>query len=139
MMSLSEKEEKILSILKNSEEKLNLTKLAQLIESSLPYTSQLVTMLEIKSLIRIERKDKRSKYVILTTESERKANTTVGTNEYLQTLNIALKLISFFTAHTDVIPQASNQKLLDSFTSEEREFINLYSDRIEQLEEVWAD
>ena len=136
---LSEKEEQILSTLKKSEKKLTLTDLSKSIESSLPYTSNLVSMLEIKAYIKIERKDKRSKYIVLTTEDERKATEKVRFKDNPQTLNFALKVGSFFMAHLDELPGVLTNKLISSFTAEDRKFLDVHSNRIEEFELTWED
>ena len=136
---LSEKEQEILNLLKFSKEKLNLTEISKLIGSNLSYTSQLVSKLSARSLIRMEQKDNRSKYIILESDPNNRDSNFPQYKIDTRSLNLALKLISFFTAHANALPQDINEKLLNSLTSDEREFINSYSGRIEQLEEAWSD
>ena len=136
-MFLSEKEQKIVDLLEKSEKKLNLTDIANKIESNLPYTSQLISKLEARSIVRIERKDNRSKYIILISEAERDANKTVRYKEDPQTLNFALKMASFFMAHLDEFPGELSEKLVKRLTPRDRNFIDRHSEQIEELEGSW--
>ena len=136
-MILSEKEEQVLSTLRESEEKLTLTNLSKSIESSLPYTSQLVTILEMKNFLKIERKDKRSKYVVLMTEEERRVKSTTKYKVDPKAVDLAIKLISFFFAHFPDIPENLGKKLISDFTPADKEFMDLYQDRINDYELTW--
>ena len=129
-MLLSPKEQELLQILEKAEKKLNITEISKELNSSLPYTSQLVAILEARSQVQIEQQDKRSKYVTLVPESERIAGDP-------KNLTLALKLISFFTAHAKALPANLTQKLLQSLSDEEQSLINSHREQILDLEKTW--
>ncbi len=129
-MLLSPKEQELLQILEKAEKKLNITEISKELNSSLPYTSQLVAILEARSQVQIEQHDKRSKYVTLVPESERIAGDP-------KNLTLALKLISFFTAHAQTFPANLTKKLLDSLSDEEQSLINSHREQIIDLEKIW--
>ena len=129
-MLLSPKEQELLQILEKAEKKLNITEISKQLNSSLPYTSQLVAILEARSQVQIEQQDKRSKYVTLVPESERIAGDP-------KNLILALKLISFFTAHAQALPANLTQKLLESLSDEEQGLINSHREQIIELEKTW--
>jgi len=136
-MSLTEKEQKILEILENTEEKLILSDLSVKIKSNLPYTSHLVSKLQAKSLIKTEQKDGRTKYVYLQEGVAIRTADTMKPQIAIDTIELALKLISFFTTHANEISYELTRKLLESLSPEEQAFINSKKDRIEILEDSW--
>ena len=52
-------------------------------------------------------------------------------------LILALKLISFFTAHAQALPANLTQKLLESLSDEEQGLINSHREQIIELEKTW--
>lgn len=135
----TEKEKKLLDIVKGSDGQYNITQLSKLLNTSLPYTSQMVSMLEAKSLVRIEQRDKRSKKVIFTPKVETSTKMKIEYQPDPISKNLALKLVSFFLTHSDQMRAPLRTKLLDSFTEKDREFITQNSSRIEELELTWEE
>ena len=135
---LTEKEQALLNIVKESDGQYNITQLSKILKTSLPYTSQMVSMLEAKSLVRIEQRDKRSKKVIFTPKVDKPVETKIEYQSDPISKNLALKLVSFFLTHSDQMRAPLRTKLLGSFTDKDREFINQNSSRIEELELTWS-
>ena len=137
LMMLTEKEREILQTLERSKQKLTLSDLSKKLKSNLPYTSNLVSRLEAKSLIKTVQKDGRSKYIML---DENPLSQQIPGGEAisnLELLDLSLKVVAFFTKHADDIKSELAGKLMRGLTAKERDFLNAQSDRIKEFEETW--